>query len=65
MREPDRGPISEDDVAHVLANPVVSYVGKDQKKNVLGEAGGKRLRICYVEDETAITVVTVINRSAE
>jgi hypothetical protein len=37
-------------------------VGIDGKQNVLGEVNGKRVRICFVEDEAHLLVITVINR---
>lgn len=62
MADPDRGIITEDEVLSVLANPDVSYVGVDGKQNVLGEVNGKRVRVCFVEEENHLLVITVINR---
>jgi len=62
MADPGRGPVSEEEVLAVLANPGVSYVGVDGKQNVLGEINNKRLRICYTEEADCFFVITVINR---
>ena len=62
MADPGRGTVSEAEALTVLANPDVRYVGIDGKQNVLGEVGGKRLRICYVEQVDCLLVITVINR---
>lgn len=62
MADPNRGIITEDEVLSVLANPAVSYVGIDGKQNVLGEVNGKRMRVCFVEEENRLLVITVINR---
>lgn len=65
MADAERGTVNEDDVLAVLANPQANYTGLDGKPNVLGEVNGKRLRICFVEDESRILVITVINRGEE
>jgi len=62
MADAGRGEVSEDEVIAVLKNPSASYTGVDGKSNVLGEANGKRLRICYIEEDDHILVITVINR---
>ena len=62
MQDPRRGSVTEDEVLAVLREPGVRYVGVDGKQNVLGTVAGKSLRVCYVEDEGQITVVTVVNR---
>ena len=46
----------------MLASPTVSYVGIDGKQNVLGEVNGKHIRICFVEDQDRLLIITVINR---
>jgi hypothetical protein len=62
MADPHRGIVTEEEVRSVLATPTVRYVGIDGKQNVLGEVNGKRVRICFVEDEDRLLVITVINR---
>jgi hypothetical protein len=62
MADPNRGIVTEEEVRSVLASPTVRYVGIDGKQNVLGEVNGKRVRICFVEDEDRLLVITVINR---
>jgi hypothetical protein len=62
MADPNRGIVTEEKVRSVLANPSISYVGIDGKQNVLREVNGKRVRICFVEDEDRLLVSTVINR---
>jgi len=64
MSDPERGPVTEDEVEFVLENPSVSYVGDDGKPNVLGEVNGKRIRVCYVEEESRRLIITVINRGS-
>jgi hypothetical protein len=51
MADPHRGVVTED-VRSVLASPTVSYVGID----------GKHIRVCFVEDEDRLLIITVINR---
>src|SRR5262245_51736340 len=51
MADPNRGVVTEEEVHSVLASPTVRYVGIDGKQIVLGEVNGKRVRICFVEDE--------------
>ena len=62
MADPHRVIVTEEEVRSVLASPTVRYVGIDGKQNVLGEVNGKRVRICFVEDENRLLVITVINR---
>jgi hypothetical protein len=62
MADPNRGMVTEEEVRAVLASPTVRHVGIDGKQNVLGEVHGKRVRICFVEDENRLLVITVINR---
>jgi hypothetical protein len=62
MADPYRGIVTEEEVRSVLANPAVRYVGIDGKQNVLGEVNGKHVRICFVEDQGRLLVITVINR---
>lgn len=62
MADPHRGIVTEEEVRSVLANPAVRYVGIDGKQNVLGEVNGKQVRICFVEDQGCLLVITVINR---
>ncbi len=62
MADPHRGIVTEEEVRSVLANPAVRYVGIDGKQNVLGEVNGKQVRICFVEDQGRLLVITVINR---
>ena len=62
MADPNRGIVTEGDVRSVLANPHVRYVGIDGKQNVLGEVNGKQVRVCFVEEERRLLVITVINR---
>jgi len=62
MADPHRGVVTEEEVRSVLANPTVSYVGIDGKQNVLGEVNVKHVRICFVEDNDRVLVITVINR---
>jgi hypothetical protein len=62
MRDPRRGPVSEEEVLAVLLAPEVRYVGVDGKQNALGTVADKRLRVCYLEDQYQITVITVVNR---
>ncbi len=65
MNDPDRGVIFESEVEEVLANPTASYLGVDRKQNILGEAGGKKIRVCYIEEEHRLLIITVINRGTE
>ena len=51
MADPHRGIVTEEEVRSILANPNVRYVGIDGKQNVLGEAHGKQVRVCFVEDQ--------------
>jgi hypothetical protein len=62
MADPGRGIVTEDEVLYIFANPKVRYVGIDGKQNVLGEVNGKRLRVCFIEEEDRMLVITVINR---
>ena len=62
MADPHRGIVTEEEVRSILANPNVRYVGIDGKQNVLGEAHGKQVRVCFVEDQERLLVITVINR---
>ena len=62
MADPNPGIVTEEEVRSVLASPTVRYVGIDGKQNVLGEVNGKRVRICFAEDEDRLLVITVINR---
>ncbi len=62
MADPHRGIVTEEEVRSVLANPAVRYVGIDGKQHVLGEVNGKQVRICFVEDQGRLLVITVINR---
>jgi hypothetical protein len=62
MADPDRGIVTEDEVLFVLANPDVRYVGVDGKQNILGETNGKQIRVCFIEEEDYLLVITVINR---
>jgi hypothetical protein len=62
MADPNRGIVTEEEVCSVLASPTVRYVGMDGKQHVLGEVNGKRVWICFVEDEDRLLVITVINR---
>ena len=62
MADTGRGVITEEEALAVLVNPEVSYTGVDGKSNVLGTVNGKRIRICYVEEENRILVITVVNR---
>ena len=62
MADPDRGILTEDEVRTVLANPGATYTGMDGKQNVLGEVHGKRIRVCFLEEEDRLLIVTVINR---
>jgi hypothetical protein len=62
MADPNRGIVTEEEVRSVLANPTVSYVGIDGKQNVLGEVNGKQVRVCFVEDQDRLLIITVINR---
>ena len=62
MSDPGRGVLTEDEVMSVLRNPDVSYFGVDGKSNVLGIAGGRRIRVCFDEDDDRILVITVVNR---
>lgn len=64
MADPERGIITEEEVLDILANPNVRYVGIDGKQNVLGEVSGKRVRVCFVEEEDRLLVITVISRGA-
>ena len=56
------GSRTEEEVRSVLAHPNVRYVGIDGKQNVLGEVNGKQVRVCFVEEENRLLVITVINR---
>jgi hypothetical protein len=62
MADPNRGIVTEEEVRDILASPTVRYVGIDGKQNVLGEVNGKRVRVCFVEDEDRLLIITVINR---
>ena len=62
MADPHRGVVTEEEVRAVLASPTVCYIGIDGKQNVLGEVNGKHLRICFVEDQDRLLIITVINR---
>jgi hypothetical protein len=62
MADPHRGVVTEEEVRSVLTSPTVSYIGIDGKQNVLGEVNGKRVRVCFVEDEDRLLIITVINR---
>ena len=46
----------------VIDTPDVTYTGMDGKPNVLGEVNGKRIRVCFVEDNTGVFIITVVNR---
>ena len=62
MADPHRGVVTAEDIRAVLASPTVDYVGIDGKQNVLGEANGKHIRSCFVEDQDRLLIITVINR---
>jgi hypothetical protein len=62
MGDSERGVVSEAEVLDVLANPMVSYQGMDGKSNVPGESGGKRIRVCFIEEPSRILIITVVNR---
>jgi hypothetical protein len=62
MADPHRGMITEEEVRSVLANPDIRYIGIDGKQNVLGEVNGKQVRVCFVENQNGLLVITVINR---
>jgi hypothetical protein len=62
MTDPERGEVTADEVITVMSSPEASYVGSDGKSNVLGEVNSKRLRICYIEEDDRLLVITVINR---
>jgi hypothetical protein len=62
MADPHRGIVTEEEVRAILASPTVRYIGIDGKQNVLGEVNGKRVRVCFVEDEDRLLIITVINR---
>ena len=62
MADPHRGVVTEEEVRAVLASPTVSYVGIDGKQNVLGEVNRKHIRVCFVEDQDRLLIITVINR---
>ena len=62
MADPHRGVVTEEGVRAVLASPTVSYVGIDGKQNVLGAVNGKYIRICFIEDQDRLLIITVVNR---
>ncbi len=62
MSDPERGPITEQEVLSVLNNPTATYLGVDGKSNAIGEVNGKRIRVCYVEEKSRLLIITVINR---
>ena len=64
MADSTRGLITEAEALAVISDPDVSYFGIDGKQNVLGRINGKRIRICFMEENNQIFVVTVINRGA-
>ena len=65
MQDPNRGLISEAEVEDVLVSPTASYLGIDGKLNVLGESGGKRIRVFYIEETVRLLIRMVINRGVE
>lgn len=65
MEDPARGVVTEDEVRAILNDPDVTYTGVDGKPNVLGEANGKRIRVCYVDKPDRITIITVVNRGKD
>lgn len=51
MQDAERGIVTDEEVLSVLLEPQASYTGVDGKSNTLGEVNGKRLRVCFVEEE--------------
>ena len=64
MTDQGRGVVATDEALAVLASPSIAYVGIDGRLIALGEANGKDLRICYVEGQSRIVTITVVNRRA-